>query len=128
MYDGVFDRFPSMRVAFLEGGAAWLALLLDRTARDLEVGSPYMDGPRKGFADYVSSGKVLIGCEGVDPSLGYLASRVGIEPFSYSTDYPHEVDFEHAMHEVEETLESKDLTAAQKTAVLDGNARRFYLG
>ena len=128
VYDGIFDKFPTMRVAFLEGGAAWIALLLDRTARDSEVGLPYMDGPRKQFPDYLTSGKVLIGCEGVDPSLGYLASRIGIEPFSYSTDYPHEVDFEHAMHEVEETLESKDLTAAQKSAVLDGNARRFYLG
>ncbi len=126
VYDGIFDRFPSMRVAFLEGGAAWLALLLDRTARDAEVGLPYMNGPKKAFADYLTGGNVLIGCEGVDPSLGYLASRVGIEPFSYSTDYPHEVDFEHAMHEVEETLESKDLTDAQKAAVLDTNARRFY--
>lgn len=128
VYDSVMDRCPSVRWAFLEGGAAWLALLLDRTARDTEVGLPYMDVPKKPFADYLTSGKVLIGCEGVDPSLPYLASRLGIEPFSYSTDYPHEVDFVHAMHEVEETLESKELTADQKAAVLDKNARRFYTG
>lgn len=127
VYDGVFDRFQSLRVAFLEGGAAWVGLLLDRAARDEEVQIMHMNA-RRPFEEYVAGGRVLIGCEGVDPSLPYLASRVGIEPFAYSSDYPHEVDFKHAMHEVEETMESGKLTDSQKQAVLGGNARRFYLG
>ena len=33
LYNGIFDRFPRVRIAFLEGGIAWLLLLLDRFAR-----------------------------------------------------------------------------------------------
>ena len=30
VYNGIFDRFPRVRIAFLEGGVAWLLLLLER--------------------------------------------------------------------------------------------------
>jgi len=30
LYNGIFDRFPRVRIAFLEGGIAWLLLLLER--------------------------------------------------------------------------------------------------
>ena len=33
LYNGIFDRFPRVRIAFLEGGIAWLLLLLERLAR-----------------------------------------------------------------------------------------------
>ena len=121
-YDGVFDRFPNMRVAFLEGGCAWVSLLLDRAEREAEFGK----GTKQPFQDYFTGGQVLIGCEGVDRTLPYLAGRVGIEPFAYSSDYPHEVDYASAMREVEETLEMPDLSDDERAAVLGGNAKRFF--
>ena len=33
VYHGVFDRFPNLRVAFLEGGAGWLSFWMDRMDR-----------------------------------------------------------------------------------------------
>ncbi len=30
VYNGIFERFPRVRIAFLEGGIAWLLLLLER--------------------------------------------------------------------------------------------------
>ncbi len=122
VYHGIWDRWPNLRVAFLEGGSAWVALVLDRSERDSE----YMPSPKKSMHDHLASGNILIGCEGVDPTIPYLATRVGIEPFAYSTDYPHEVDFKSAVHEVEETLEDEGLTEIQKAAVLGGNTKRFF--
>ena len=122
IYDRVFDRFPDMRVAFLEGGCAWVALALDRIQRAAE----FSGAPPRPAEEYLASGKILIGCEGVDPTLPYLAGRVGIEPFAYSSDYPHEVDFKSAMDEIEETIENDTLSDEQKVAVLGGNAQRFY--
>jgi hypothetical protein len=122
VYDGVFDRFPDLRVAFLEGGCAWVALLLDRAEREAEFG----DSPRRPFQEYLTGGQVLIGCEGVDSTLPYMAKRIGIEPFAYSSDYPHEVDFAAAQHEIEETREKPGLSTDEKAAVLGGNAKRFY--
>ena len=122
VYDKIFEQFPDMRVAFLEGGCAWLALALDRIQRAAE----FTGAPPRPVEEYLASGKILIGCEGVDPSLPYLAGRVGIDSFAYSSDYPHEVDFQAAMEEIDETLEMDSLSEGDIAAVLGGNARKFY--
>lgn len=125
IYHGVYDRFPGVRFAFLEGGCGWLAFLLDRMERD-EAYFDRADQPKMQPKRYLEEGRILIGCEGSEGSLAYVASRVGIEAFAYASDYPHEVDLPAAIHEIDEVAERSDLTAAQKAAVLGGNARRFY--
>ena len=121
---GVLDRFPDLHVSFLEGGCAWLVLLLDRMRRDerLVTGAEI----QRTFNQYLTSGQILIGCEGNDPSLPYLVKQVGVEPFAYSSDYPHEVDLEAARQMIEETLEDASLLQDEKEAILGGNARAFY--
>ncbi len=123
VYHGVFDRYPDLKIAFLEGGPGWLVCLLDRAIRDDEF---FGRVAQKGFDKYLTGGNVLIGCEGNDASLAYVASRIGIEPFAYSSDYPHEVDLAGALHEIDETLEADTLTPEQKHAVLFENTKRFY--
>jgi hypothetical protein len=99
-------------------------MLLDRMARDDEV---RLGGTTKrSLQDYLTNGQVLIGCEGDDGSLPYLAKRVGMEPFAYSSDYPHEVDLPAAKHMIDETLRHPELSQKEKTAVLGENARRFF--
>jgi uncharacterized protein len=125
IYHGAMDRFPGLRVAFLEGGCGWLATILDRAERD----ENYFDGrdqPQERVIDYFKSGRILVGCEGSEHALAYLAKRVGIEPFAYASDYPHEVDLPAAKHEIEEIAERGDLSDAEKQAVLADNARRFF--
>jgi hypothetical protein len=81
---------------------------------------------KRQLPEYLTSGQILIGCEGDDESLAYLGQRVGIEPFAYSSDYPHEVDLLDAQRQIAETVDRADLTAEQKAAVLGGNAQRFF--
>jgi uncharacterized protein len=120
---GVLDRYPDLRVAFMEGGCAWLVCLLDRMERDEE----YFPGQaERHLEEYLAGGQILIGCEGDDGSLAYLAQRVGIAPFAYSSDYPHEVDLVDAQRQIATTANRADLTAEQKAAVLAENARRFF--
>ena len=123
IYHGVLDRFPGLKLAFLEGGAGWLVPLLDRGTRNDAFFGKVAKRP---FDEYVTGGNILIGCEGDDVSLPYVASRIGIEPFAYSSDYPHEADLPAVQHEIRETVESNALTDDQKGAVLSGNAARFY--
>jgi predicted TIM-barrel fold metal-dependent hydrolase len=121
LYEGLFDRLPDLRVAFMEGGASWPLVLMDRMERD----SQYF-GSRRGLAECMQSGQVLIGCEGAEPAIGYLRDRVGIESFAYASDYPHEVDMRAATHEIEEIMEKEDLSHDDKAAILGGNTRRFF--
>lgn len=120
---GVLERYPNLRVGFFEGGCAWLVCLLDRVERAEEVTGRTR---HHRLAEYLGGGRVLIGCEGNDGSLPYLARRVGIEAFAWASDYPHEVDLEAARHMVRETVDHPELSQEQKAAVLAGNARRFF--
>ena len=121
---GVLDRYPDLRVGFMEGGCGWLVPLLDRMKRNEE----YFDtrATKRGLPEYIRRGQVLIGCEGEDESMPYVVQRAGAEAFAYSSDYPHEVDLVDARRQIEETLERTDLTASDKAAILGGNARRFF--
>ena len=122
VYHGVFDRLRDLHVAFLEGGAAWAVPIFDRMERD---GDFYAAASRR-LPEYLASGQILIGCEGNDPSLAYLAQRVGVDAFAYASDYPHEVDLPGAQRMIRETFEQPGLTPAQCAAILGGNARRFH--
>ena len=123
VYQGVLDKFPGLKLSFLEGGPGWLVPVLDRAIRDDEF---FGKVANNAFDTYLTSGNVQVGCEGNDASLAYVASRIGIEPFAYSSDYPHEVDLAGAVHEIEETIEDESLTDEQKHAVLYENTKRFY--
>lgn len=125
IYHGVYDSFPGVRFSFMEGGCGWLAFLLDRMERD-ELYLDPGDHPKMKLSRYLEDGRILIGCEGNEKSLSYVASRVGIEAFAYASDYPHEVDLPAAIHEIEEVAERDDLSDSDKRAVLGENARRFF--
>lgn len=124
IYQGVLDRFPNLHVSFLEGGVGWLVCLRDRMVRNEEI---YGQGAtRRHFQEYLTSGQILIGCEGTDQSLPYLASEVGIESFAYSTDYPHEVDLLDVQREIRVTSTQSPFSEAQRRALLGENAKKFY--
>jgi uncharacterized protein len=125
IYDGVFDRFPNLRLALMEGGCGWLPCVLDRMKRN-EGYYQHYTGPKLHPVEYVTSGRVLIGVEGSEETLSYLVKRVGAQVFAYSSDYPHEVDFVAAKHEIQEMAERPDLSHEDKQAILGDNAKRFF--
>jgi predicted TIM-barrel fold metal-dependent hydrolase len=120
---GVFERYGNLRVGFFEGGCGWLVALADRVTRAEEVTGRTRMAQLYGLLE---SGRLLIGCEGNDGSLPHLIQRVGTAPFAWASDYPHEVDLEAARHMIQETVDHTELTREAKTAILGGNALRFF--
>ncbi|MFM1814596.1 MAG: hypothetical protein RLZ98_1291 [Pseudomonadota bacterium] len=125
IYHGTMDRFPALKLGFMEGGCGWLAFILDRMHRDVHY-YDRADLPQKAPEEYLGRGRILVGCEGSEETLGHVAKRIGIEAFAYASDYPHEVDLPHAIHEIEEVAEREDLSDDEKSRVLQGNARAFF--
>jgi predicted TIM-barrel fold metal-dependent hydrolase len=86
--------------------------------------------PREKVSEYIArhidARRIFIGCEGEEPDIAYAVKRLGNKPWVYSSDYPHEVNNEFCKHEITEMLENQDMSAADKDAILHGNARRFY--
>jgi predicted TIM-barrel fold metal-dependent hydrolase len=109
----------------MEGGCGWLPCVLDRMKRN-EGYYQHHTGPKLHPVEYVTSGRVLIGVEGSEETLSYLVKRVGAQVFAYASDYPHEVDFVAAKHEIQEMAERADLSHEDKQAILGGNAKRFF--
>ena len=137
-FNGIFDRYPRMRVGFMEGGIGWFLMCWERFDRSHATHMEYplrdddLLGP--GIGDVVSEymqrhideGRIFIGCEGEEPALAYAVSVVGNKPFLFSTDFPHEVTKDSCLEEINELLENDQLTDADKEAILHKNALRFY--
>jgi uncharacterized protein len=137
---GVFERFPNLRVAFLEGGATWLPFMLDRLDRSYHDGHRQLDlegnligGPRQNekASDYLKkqlgAGRIFVGFDCDDDGLNTAIGKGGRESFLFGSDFPHEVfDAKKCRHEIDELLERDDLTEGDKESVLGGNALRFY--
>ena len=137
---GVFERFPNLRVGFLEGGATWVPFFMDRLDRSYHEGHLQTDadgvvlgGPRPGekardfFKRHVRAGRIFVGFDCDDDGLGFAVSKAGRDAFLFGSDFPHEVfDAKKCRHEIDELLERDDLTEQDKAAVLGGNAMRLY--
>ncbi|MDC0033891.1 amidohydrolase [Alphaproteobacteria bacterium] len=136
LYNGIYDRFPNVRIAFLEGGIAWLLLLLERLHASHETHFQYMpegifgireeDEPTDVIKKLIAEGRLYLGIETEELTMPFAIKLVGNKPFFYSSDFPHEVTTESCKHDLGELLESNDITDDDKAAILYRNAERFY--
>ncbi len=133
VYHGVLDRFPKLRVGFLEGGAGWVTFWIDRMDRSHDyfmemnlLGKYQGPTPSQKPSDYVKSERVFVGCEGNEEGLGYQVQRTGNGHFMFASDFPHEIGPDDIMHEIQEIREFPGLDENDKAAILGGNAKRFY--
>jgi len=138
IFNGVLDRYPNMRVGFLEGGIGWFITCIERFDRSHDTHLEYqlrdddMPGPKIGdkvskyIQRHIDEGRLFIGCEGGELALDYAVSVVGNKPFFYSSDFPHEVTKDSCQEEIQEVLDDEQLTTEDKEAILHGNATRFY--
>lgn len=136
---GIFDRFPRLRVGYLEGGATWVPFFLDRMERSYEghvqvgLDGKFVSGPQpeegaaKYFCRLVKEGRIFVGFDCDDKGLGYAIQRAGRDAFLFASDFPHEgTTAESCNHEIQELRRRTDLTGEDKEAVLATNAERFY--
>ena len=98
-------------------------MVIDRLERELEYGGLRI---KRKPTEYFRSGKLFCGCEGNEKALAYAIERVGVEPFMFASDFPHEISLDNCMEEIDEILEREDLKQDHKAAILGDNARRFY--
>jgi predicted TIM-barrel fold metal-dependent hydrolase len=122
---GVVERFPKLRIAFLEGGVGWVPFWMDRMDEEFEKRGKY-EAPylTKEPSEYVRSGRIYFGVECEEHTIPD-AVRWGLEDtLLYSSDYPHwDGDWPHTIKAVRER---DDLSEDVKRKMLHDNAARFY--
>ncbi len=122
---GVLERFPRLRLSFLEGGVGWVPYWMDRMDEEVEkrgaVEAPYLT---KLPSEYIKSGRIYFGVECEEKTIPD-GVRWGLEDtLLYSSDYPHwDGDWPHTVSSVRER---EDLSESVKRKMLHDNAARFY--
>lgn len=127
IFRGVFDRFPKLRVAYLESGAGWVPFMLDRMEEEFERrGSRWCPTLQKRPAEYIRSGNIYVSCEVEETTLPSVVNAIGADHILFASDYPHERDREAFLHDIPEFVERTDLSDAIKDQILYHNPRAFY--
>ena len=129
MFAGVFDRFPKVRFAFLEGGCSWVPFMMDRM--DYEFDSIHGVESRRQLkkrpSDYFRDGEhIWVAMELGETSLKYVVDMIGSERIIYASDYPHEPTHEDLTGELPEFLASPDLSDETKRNIVYNNTRNLY--
>ena len=124
---GMLDRYPDLRIAFLEFGGEWIFYSVGRMTHYVEVNRRRMADPtmlpRNMIADYIRSGRIFLGVEANDAMLPQELALLGEGQILYSSDFPHGEGRDEAATEI---LERGDITADQKQKILYGNAAEFF--
>lgn len=135
--NAIFERFPGLRVAFMESGTAWLMFILERLSGSFEGFIPF--DPRGEYlqlkegetvADrvqqYILQRRIFVGIEGDEPTLTEAVKRFGSEAFFFSSDFPHEVNVAKCRDRVRLLKDSPQLTPVDRERILRDNARLLY--
>ncbi|MGE4649425.1 MAG: amidohydrolase family protein [Myxococcota bacterium] len=118
---GVLDRHPQLRVAFLEGGAAWAPPYLHRLDEHVEVFG--LGGAAKLPPSEQFRRQCFVSVEEEEPGLVPMLDEYP-QAVMFASDYPHgDGVFPGSTQAL---LESEVIDAKQKRQVLCDNARRCY--
>lgn len=121
---GVLEKFPRLRVAFLEGNCAWLPWLLYRLDERAQLHGPLADVPlSRKPSDYFLE-QCFISVDPDEYLVADVVRRLGDDNLVVSTDYPH-IDA-HFPHAIDEFLQIDGLTDDNRRKILWDNCSRLY--
>ncbi len=120
---GVMERFPNLRIGFLEGNCSWLPWLLWRMDEHDELMGKYQGSQMTMTATEYFQRQGFVSFE-ADESTGRFLGECGLEGVAvFSTDYPHsDSKFPHAT----EAFMDLPIGEEMKRAVLWDNCARLY--
>ena len=120
IFGRVFERFPRLKVAFLEAGCGWVPYLIERIDRRTERSG------RRLATEQVQNHPIYFHAELAERQVLPLAlSVVGEDRLLYASDFPHEPDDE-IMEVLEAFLAREDVSQSAKQKILCENIEALY--
>jgi uncharacterized protein len=131
MSGGIFDRFPNLRVVYLEAGCLWVHFILERLHHRFQhsgknlVNVVSRTAPIQKLApmDYVKKGNLYFSTEIEDALLPQVLELVGDGQIMFGSDMPHGDRERFAARMLQERT---DISESAKTKILESNPIRFY--
>ena len=131
IHSGLLDRFPTMRVGFLEAGCQWVHFMIDRMDhRFVHSGNFLADilvdtVPKAKLApmEYIRQGNLYLSAEVEDALLPQVVELVGEGQVVYGSDMPHG---DREVLSSDYLKQREDLSETVKTRILQDNGARLY--
>lgn len=127
---GIADRYPDLRIAFLEAGCSWLPGLVERIGEysgfpGARAGTDFNRGYDAKYLpeEYIKRGQFYFGFEVDEKLLPFAIEEFGDECWLYGSDIPHG---DRLFDSVNIFLAREDVRGESKRKMLVDNVARFY--
>src|SRR5215510_7805162 len=121
---GILQRFPRLRVGFMEAGVGWLPFWLERLDEHWELTPEQAPGIDRKPSEYFLSGRCFIGADPDERGIAHVARELGDGVLLYASDYYHwDCKFPDTVKII---VERDDLPEKTKRALFTDNPRRLY--
>jgi predicted TIM-barrel fold metal-dependent hydrolase len=117
--DKIPERFPKLKVAFLEAGAQWLPYVLN------DLGKRYkLQGRELNAKDLLRQSRFYVGCESSD-DLPYITDIAGEDNLVIGTDYGH-ADSASELRALDSVLQNSKFSSVVAAKIVGVNAKTLY--
>jgi len=120
---GVFELFPRLRVGIFETSGGWVPWLVERLDESHRPSSGLTPNLRRKPSEVVAEGRLFHAVESEEQYLDHCIEALGEDMWLFATDYPHVGS--PWPDGVSHIADRAELTNAQKTKILGGNALRL---
>ena len=109
MIRGVFERFPVLRVAYLESGCGWVPYLADRLDESWEHRRNRWPHPTKQSpSEIMRGGNLFYACECEEKTLPIVAELISADQLLWASDFPHERPWEEFAGDIDTLISRID--------------------
>jgi predicted TIM-barrel fold metal-dependent hydrolase len=120
---GIYERFPSLRIAHLESGCGWVPYWMERMDEHFETLAYTVPHLKSKPSEHITGGRCFVSFESEEALLPAAAQLLGDTQLLYASDYPHyDADWEALDNIVART----DITDDQRKLFLGENAKRLF--
>ena len=124
VFEGIPERFPRLRIAYLEAGCGWAPSGAERLDDEYAKRASEAPALSRTPSDYVRSGSIFFSCEADEWLLPQALKLIGENQIVYASDFPH---WDHSYPaSLDEIRNRGDITELQKRKILSDNTRRLY--
>jgi predicted TIM-barrel fold metal-dependent hydrolase len=125
IFDGIPERFPGLRLAFLEAGCGWAPYWIERMDDEFaKRGRAEAPALTKKPSEYIRGGNIYFSCEADEWLLPQALKLVGENQIVWASDFPH---WDNSYPgSIDEIRDRGDITDGQKQKILADNCRRLY--
>jgi predicted TIM-barrel fold metal-dependent hydrolase len=123
---GLLDRFPEVKVCFVESGASWLAAVAERMDEVYEAHEPFVR-PKLSLTPREIIQRQIACSFQTDRACIMARSVTGTQSLMWGADYPHhEGTFPRSKEVLAHLFDGIDISERDKADIVGGNAARLF--